>query len=107
MEETKLLVDVIIPVYKPKKKLKHLLAMLAVQTYPIHQVILINTERQYWNEEEMSAVAIPDNLDVAVRHISKQEFDHGATRHLGMEMSKGDIAVCMTDDAVPADKEAD
>ena len=104
MEEKKLLVDVIIPVYKPKKKLKHLLAMLAAQTYPIHQVILINTERQYWNEEEMSAV-IPDNLDVVVRHISKQEFDHGATRHLGMEMSKGDIAVCMTDDAVPADKE--
>ena len=81
MEEKKLLADVIIPVYKPKKKLKHLLAMLAVQTYPIHQVILINTERQYWNEEEMSAV-IPDNLEVVVRHISKQEFDHGATLSL-------------------------
>lgn len=104
MEEKKLLVDVIVPVYKPKKKLKHLLAMLAVQTYPVHQVILINTEKQYWNEDEMSA-AIPDNLNVSVSHISKQEFDHGATRHLGMEMSKGHIAVCMTDDAVPADKE--
>lgn len=45
MEETKLLVDVMIPVYKPKKQLKHLLAMLAVQTYPVHQVILINTEK--------------------------------------------------------------
>lgn len=103
MEETKLLVDVMIPVYKPKKQLKHLLAMLAVQTYPVHQVILINTEKKYWNEEEMRE-AIPDKLDVVVRHITKQEFDHGATRHQAMEMAKGDISVCMTDDAVPADK---
>ncbi len=103
MEEKKVLVDVIIPVYKPKKQFKYLLSMLAVQTYPIHQVILMNTEKTYWNEEEMKGI-MPDNLDIVVHHISKQDFDHGATRHQAMELSNAHIAVCMTDDAVPADK---
>lgn len=103
MEEKKLLVDVIIPVYKPGKKFRHLLKMLAVQTCPVHQVIIINTEEKYWNQAEMDEI-IPENISVIVQHISKEEFDHGATRHMAMELSEGDIAVCMTDDAVPADK---
>lgn len=103
MEDKRLLVDVIIPVYKPGKKFKHLLRMLAVQTFPVHQVIIINTEKKYWVQEGMDE-AMPEGLSVMIRHISKEEFDHGATRHMAMKLSGGDIAVCMTDDAVPADK---
>ena len=103
MEEKKLLVDVIIPAYKPGKRFKRLLRMLTVQTFPVHQVIIINTEKKYWDQDGMDG-AMPEGLPVMVRHISKEEFDHGATRHMAMELCEGDIAVCMTDDAVPADK---
>lgn len=103
MEEKKPLVDVIIPVYKPGKRFGHLLKMLAVQTWPVHQVIIINTEKKYWNQDEIDRM-MPENLSVMVRHISKEEFDHGATRHMAMELSESDIAVCMTHDAVPAGK---
>ena len=41
---------------------------------------------------------------VKVSHIERREFDHGATRDMGMQMSKAEIVVFMTQDAVPADE---
>ena len=41
---------------------------------------------------------------VKVYHIERREFDHGATRDMGMQMSKAEIVVFMTQDAVPADE---
>lgn len=38
-----------------------------------------------------------------VHHISKDEFDHGGTRHQGVQYSDADIFVLMTQDAMPAD----
>lgn len=98
METRTLTVDVIVPTYKPGKKFRHLLSMLAVQTYPVNRVVVVNTEKQYWKPEFEGIV----ELDLT--HIRKSQFDHGATRHQAMERSTADVAVCMTDDAVPADK---
>lgn len=39
-----------------------------------------------------------------MHHLSKEEFDHGATRNRGARYSRADIMVFMTDDAVPADE---
>ena len=36
-------------------------------------------------------------------HVSKKEFDHGATRHTGAMHSDADYMVMMTQDAMPAD----
>ena len=94
-----MLVDVIIPAYKPGEKFRKLLTMLAAQSYPVHKVIVINTEKEYWNSGEFENI-----VDMEVHHITKQEFDHGATRHMAMELSRADAAVCMTDDAVPANE---
>ncbi|HCD44788.1 MAG TPA: glycosyl transferase family 2 [Lachnoclostridium sp.] len=91
-------VDVIIPVYKPDEKLKLLLRRLGKQSYPIRRIIIMNTERSYWKEEEYSWVP---NLEV--HHVTKEEFDHGGTRNQGAGYSEADIMVFMTDDAVPAD----
>ena len=44
-------VDVIIPTYKPDKKFSRLLRMLELQTYPIRKIIVMNTERSYWNDK--------------------------------------------------------
>mgnify|MGYP003004718898 CR=1 FL=1 len=39
-----------------------------------------------------------------VHHLTKQEFDHGATRRRGAELSDAEILIFMTQDALPADR---
>lgn len=39
----------------------------------------------------------------SVRTIAQREFNHGATRDLGIEASTGDVIVLLTQDATPAD----
>lgn len=92
-------VDVIIPTYRPGKKFSRLLKMLELQTYPIRRIIVMNTEKAYWNDKGFEGI---DNLEV--HHITKPEFDHGATRNRGARYSRAEIMVFMTDDAVPADE---
>ena len=42
---------------------------------------------------------------VIVTHIEPEEFDHGATRDLGMRLTDAPVVVYMTQDAVPADED--
>ncbi len=97
-------VDVIIPVYKPAEKFIKLLEQLRKQTIQIHKIILINTEKQYFDRltEGMDFWKKYDN--VQVKHISKAEFDHGKTRNYGVSLSKAPYFIMMTDDAVPVDE---
>jgi len=46
------------------------------------------------------------SLDVGIdiSHIDKKDFDHGASRNLGVSKSKAKYFVCMTQDALPKDK---
>ncbi len=98
--------DVIIPVYRPTEKLLRLLEMLKKQTYPVHQVILINTEKKYFDD-----FARRNGLEkrfgdfLLVRHISREEFDHGKTRNYGVSLSETPYFVMMTDDAVPVNED--
>lgn len=39
-----------------------------------------------------------------VFHVTRETFDHGATRDAGIRQSDAGICVCMTDDALPADQ---
>ena len=92
-------VDVIIPSYRPGERFYRLLSMLKAQETPVNRIIVINTEEKYWDPEKYRFFP---NLEV--RHITKKQFDHGAVRNMGISFSKADIVVCMTDDAVPADR---
>lgn len=92
-------VDVLIPVYRPDRRFSRLLQMLGQQTYRVSRIIVINTEKQYWNEEGYKSVP-----GLEVHHISKKEFDHGATRNLAAGYSDGEVMIFMTDDAVPCDR---
>lgn len=92
-------VDVIIPTYQPGKKFSRLLKMLELQTCPIGRIIVMNTEKAYWNDRGFEGIP-----NMEVHHLSKKEFDHGATRNRGARYSRADIMVFMTDDAVPADE---
>lgn len=95
--------DVIIPVYKPGEELFSLLDGLGKQTVPVRHIILMNTEEKYF-------LALTEGMDFAgrypnvqVHHISKEAFDHGGTRHQGVQYSDAEVFVVMTQDALPAD----
>lgn len=95
-------IDVVIPVYKPDQRFAELLKRLEAQTSPVNRYIIMNTERKYWDAWAETVETLPENL--SVYHVTKEEFDHGATRNAGLEHSDGDICVCMTDDALPYDR---
>ena len=92
-------VDVVIPTYRPGKKFARLLKMLKKQTMPVGRIIVMNTEKSFWNDSGYEGIS-----GLEVHHLSKEEFDHGGTRNRGMRFSRADIVVFMTDDAVPADE---
>lgn len=97
-EKQGMTVDVIIPSYKPGAKFLRLLEMLGRQTCPVGQIIVINTGEKYWNHAWEKKLP-----NLVVCHIKKEEFDHGRTRRQAVALSRADIFLCMTDDAVPAD----
>ena len=71
---------------------------LQEQEYPIGTIFVINTKAGRFPKE------VEQMEKVKVSHIERREFDHGATRDMGMQMSKAEIVVFMTQDAVPADE---
>lgn len=96
-------VDVIIPVYKPSEKLLCVLNQLMAQALPVHGVILINTEKKYFDEFAKKTDFWNKYRNVQVRHVSKAEFDHGKTRNYGVSLSETPYFIMMTDDALPVD----
>lgn len=91
--------DVIIPSYHPGEEFGRLLERLNAQKYPINKIIIMNTEEKFWKKEWENKYPL-----VEVHHLSKEEFDHGATRRKGVELSDAKILVFMTQDALPADR---
>lgn len=89
-------VDVIIPVYKPDETFGRLLEMLKRQSMPIRKMIIMNTEKSFWDSSRYAKLP-----ELEVHHVAKEEFDHGGTRNLGAGFSEADVMVFMTDDAVP------
>ena len=91
--------DVIIPAYHPGEEFDKLLERLSAQKYPVNKIIVMNTEKKFWRENWEQKYPL-----VEVHHLTKQEFDHGATRACAAELSDADVMVFMTQDALPADK---
>ena len=92
-------IDVIIPSYKPGPKFRELLKRLEKQELPVRKIIVINTEKKYWNMDWEFV-----NPNLKVYHIKKSEFDHGKTRAEAVKLSTGDMIVLFTQDAVPVDE---
>lgn len=99
MERNNPVVAVLVPTYRPDKKFSRLLQMLGRQTYPVKQLIIMNTEKSLWNEGGYDGIP-----GLEVHHVTKEDFDHGGTRRLGMRYVRADVCICMTQDAVPADE---
>lgn len=106
MKEKTRRADVIIPVYRPGAEFFEVVRRLMLQTVKPERIIIMNTEQRYWEEagadrelERIGADGITE-----VHHLPKAEFDHGATRNRGVRYSSAPYFVCMTQDAVPADR---
>lgn len=102
------LVDVIIPVYKPEKEFAILIKRLQGQSLCPGKIIMINTDREEWEKRGMDALlqdALPKGPEMVLRHIEKKDFDHGAARNFGASLSDAKYFVCMTQDAIPCDRE--
>lgn len=104
MLENKMTVDVLIPTYKPGEEFVELVERLLEQTMKPHKIIIMNTEEVYWERLIFEHPQLGQYSNIEVHHVSENEFDHGGTRHWGMQYSTADICVCMTQDAMPADE---
>lgn len=98
-----MVVDVIIPTYKPDERLITTINMLRGQSLAPRRIVLMNTEQKYL--ENFFRGRSYDSLGkyVEVKNISEWEFDHGATRNAGAKGSDADLLLFMTQDAVPYD----
>ncbi|UHG91717.1 glycosyltransferase family 2 protein [Spirosoma oryzicola] len=89
------MVSVIIPTYNAAVYLPMLFEQLKSQTLP-HELIIIdsgstdNTREIIVNEEGITLIKI-----------DKTEFNHGATRNLGLSIARSEIAIFLTQDALP------
>lgn len=91
-------VDAVIPAYKPGRDLRKLVEKLLDQTVRLGRIIIINTDREYFDEKEYLIAPA-----VEVVHITRHEFDHAGTRDMGLRMSDADYVLFMTMDAIPKD----
>lgn len=89
-------VDVIIPTYRPGNEFEEVLQKLSQQSYPVNQILVMNTEEKFWNKDWENRYDL-----LKVRHLRKEEFDHGRTRREAAEWSNADFMVFMTQDAMP------
>lgn len=91
-------VDAVIPAYKPGHDLRELVEKLLDQTVRLGRIIIINTDRECFDEKEYLIAPA-----VEVVHITRHEFDHAGTRDMGLRMSDADYVLFMTMDAIPKD----
>ena len=99
-------VDIIIPTYKPDDRFLESLRRLSKQSVKPNNIYIINTDRSIWDSLDMDNKIKNLSLDVGIdiSHIDKKDFDHGASRNLGVSKSKAEYFICMTQDALPKDK---
>jgi rhamnosyltransferase len=89
----------IIPTLNAERNLEQLLPKLAAQTLKPDQFIVLDTASQDRTNE------LVRRTGAVVEPIARSEFNHGGTRTKGLQLAAGqDIAIFMTQDAVPVDE---
>lgn len=90
--------QIIIPIYRPDTKFLRLLSRIKQQSISDIPVLLIDSGKG------ISYADAIGGMNVEIRHISSQDFNHGGTRQWGIDQcSESDIYVFLTQDAIPAD----
>lgn len=103
MEPTRPSVDVCIPTYRPDESFIRLIELLLSQAMPVNRIMIVNTDKDVW-DKALEGRRLPDDDRIELIHITKEEFDHGATRAMAASRSEADFVVMMTQDAIPYDE---
>ena len=98
-----MLIDVIIPTYKPDDKLLTIINKLLAQTVRPNRIVLVNTEQKYLDNLLRGRRYDTAGKYFEVINISAREFDHGGTRNEGAKGSTADYLLYLTMDALPVD----
>ena len=93
-------VSVIIPTWNGEQRLDKLLFMLEHQTLVPDEIIVVDSG------STDATCTIAHCHHVRLVEIAKADFDHGGTRTMAAGLATGEILVYMTQDAIPADKDA-
>lgn len=95
--------DLIIPVYHPDDKLHRLLLRMEKQTIKPKNIIILHTVE---DTDQIETLPVPKDMSIELKisHVNKKDFDHGATRSFGANLSDADVLMYMTQDAVPVDE---
>ena len=96
------IVNLIIPSYNAGKLWNRVLENIKIQSYPIAKKILIDSS------SNDNTVVLAEKFGFEVTKISQNEFNHGLTRKLGVELTSSDcdLILFLTQDAVLTDKDA-
>ncbi|QIP12032.1 glycosyltransferase [Spirosoma aureum] len=89
------MISVVIPTFNAAQYLPKLLLALSTQTIQ-YELIILDSESTDDTCLLLSKAAIPFIT------VPKSSFNHGTTRNLGVELSKYEIVVFLTQDALPA-----
>ncbi len=104
-----MMIDVIVPVYKPDVKFDKLMKMLGMQSLLPSNILIANTVGDEDDSDRMAErvkkLLNNPSVNVLVTPIQKKDYDHALTRDAMAKKSKADAVVFMTQDAVPEDTE--
>lgn len=93
-------ISIIIPTLNAAPWLERLLTMLASQTVRADEILIVDSGSTDGSLEIIRAHG------VRLIEIVKEQFDHGGTRAMAMGKTTGDLVVFLTQDAIPASREA-
>lgn len=96
-EISKMSISVIIPTLNAERHIASLLSSLAEQTIQPCEILIIDSSS---SDNTLSIAKTYNNVQIITIQLS--EFNHGGTRDLGMNHTKGDLVLFLTQDAVPA-----
>lgn len=92
-------ISLIIPTLNAAGSLERLVRAVLAQTVVPDEVLVVDSQSE--DETAHIASALPR---VRLVQIERRAFDHGGTRDMALRMSRGDLVLFMTQDALPADE---
>lgn len=93
-------ISLIIPTRNGAVTLRELFAVLALQTAQPDEILVVDSS------SEDQTVEIAKKAGAVVTIIAQNDFDHGGTRTAMAQVAKGDLLIFLTQDAIPATRDA-
>ena len=97
IREEKIKASIIVPTYNGGELFKTVLQILQNQTTPWkYEIIVLDSESTDGTAEYLKSID-----GIIYKNIKKEDFNHGATRNYGVEISQGEYIAFITQDAIP------